>query len=168
MKSSDKFQIGIVVGIILLVVVAFTPTLNREEPDYMAEDTADGVAFNYLLAILKEEYERAYGYLSPGLLRYPANVETFASDIGDQPWSFSSIGNVTLVVRAAAVTGNSATVKVYETTSYYTGLSLGQTVSKQANLAFEMILELMDGVWKITDSDYHFASCWAHTYTYCR
>ncbi len=164
MKSSDKFLIAIVVGIILLVVVAFALTLNRDEPEYMAEDTPDGVAFNYLLALRKEEYERAYGYLSPDLLHYPATVDEFTSDIGDNPWRFRSDRDGTLVVRETTVTGISATVKVYETT-YYGGDFLD---SGQNTYAFEMDLELIDGTWKITDSDYYFYWCWTDNSTYCK
>ena len=58
MKNTDKFLIGIVVSIILLVVIVFAVVLTRPEPAYQTDDTASGVAHNYLLAIQREEFER--------------------------------------------------------------------------------------------------------------
>jgi hypothetical protein len=74
MKSTDKFLIGIVVGIVLLVVAAFVITLARPEPTYQVEGTPESVAHNYLLALQKEDYQRAYGYLSPTLKGYPVRL----------------------------------------------------------------------------------------------
>lgn len=159
MKSSDKFLIAIVAGIILLVVVAFILTLNREEPTYQAEDTPEGIAFNYLLAIQKEEYARAYGYLSPSLRNYPATLQAFEDDIGDNPWDFHNRQENLLAIRETDINGDHATVKVYETT-YYGGGDLFN--SGQYTYAFDMKLELEDGVWKIVDSPYYFAWCWTH------
>lgn len=62
MKSSGKLLIDIVAGIAVLVLVAFVITLGRSQPTYQAEDTLEGVAYNYLLAIQKQDFERAYGY----------------------------------------------------------------------------------------------------------
>jgi hypothetical protein len=160
MKSSDKFLIAIVAGIILLVVMAFVLTLNREEPTYQAEDTPEGIAFNYLLAIQKEEYARAYGYLSPSLRNYPATLEDFKDDIADNPWDFRDQQDATLIVRDLEVIGDRATVKIYETRYYGSG---GLFDSGQYTYAFNMKLQLEDGVWKIVYSPYYFAWCWTHS-----
>jgi len=55
MKSSDRFLIVIIIGIVLLAGGAFALTLTRPEPTYRSEDTPEGVATNYLLALLKRE-----------------------------------------------------------------------------------------------------------------
>ena len=54
MKTTDKILIGIVAGIILLIIVALVVTLSRPEPTYQPEDTPEGIAHNYLLALQKE------------------------------------------------------------------------------------------------------------------
>jgi hypothetical protein len=130
MKSTDRFLIGIVVGIILLVVAAFVVTLTRPEPTYQAED----VAHNYLLALQEEDHQRAYGYLSPTLEGYPVSVERFAENVEDSRWRFRLDADTTLAVESVRVTGNRAVVDVRESRFH--------------------------GEWKIVDSDYYFARCW--------
>ena len=71
MKSTDKFLISIVIGIMLLVVVAFGIAFLRPEPTYQSEDTPEGVVHNYLMALQREEYYRAYSHLSPVIPGYP-------------------------------------------------------------------------------------------------
>jgi len=155
MKSTDKFLIGIVIGIVLLVVAAFVVTLTRPEPTYQAEDTPKGVAHNYLLALQKEDHQRAYGYLSPTLKGYPASAERFAENVEDSSWRFRLDTDTTLAVESARVTGNRAVVEVRE--SRFRGGDLFD--SGQSTTVFEMELQLEDE-WKIADSDYYFAWCW--------
>ncbi|TEU18573.1 MAG: hypothetical protein E3J21_05670 [Anaerolineales bacterium] len=155
MKSTDKFLIGIVVGIVLLVVAAFVVTLTRPEPTYQAEDTPEGVAHNYLLALQKKDYQRAYGYLSPTLKGYPVSAERFAENVEDRSWSFRLDTDTTLAIESARVTGNRAVVKVRE--SRFRGSDLFD--SSQSTTVFDMELRLEDE-WKIADSDYYFVWCW--------
>jgi hypothetical protein len=159
MKSTDKFLIGIVVGIVLLVVAAFVVTLTRPEPTYQAEDTPEGVAHNYLLALQKEDYQRAYGCLSPALKGYPISVEKFAEDVEDRSWLFRLDTDTTLAVESARVTANRTVVKVRE--SRFSGSGLFD--SSQSTTIFKMELQLEDGEWKIVDADYYFAWCWGQS-----
>jgi len=77
MKNTDKFLVGIVVGVVVLVATAFAVALLRPKPTYQLEDTPKGVAHNYLLALQQEDYKRAYGYLSPTIEGYPTSAEAF-------------------------------------------------------------------------------------------
>jgi hypothetical protein len=156
MKTTDKMLIGIVVAILLLIVAALAITLTRPEPTYGAEDTPEGVTHNYLLALQREEFERAFGYLSPTLKGYPATVERFVDDIHDNPWSFRLDTDTTLMVGAASITGNNATVRVRE--SRFEGGDLFG--SGQSTLDIEMQLHREDGVWKIVNAFDYFAMCW--------
>lgn len=72
--KDDKFLIGIVAGIILLVVVSLAVVLLRspENEAYIADDTPAGVVHNYFLAVQRKEFEKAYGYLSDDLKSKPA------------------------------------------------------------------------------------------------
>ena len=159
MKSTDKFLIGIVVGIVLLVVAAFVVTLTRPEPTYQAEDTPEGVAHNYLLALQKQDYQRAYGYLSPTLKGYPVSAERFAGNVEDSSWLFRLDTDTTLAVESARVTGNRAAAQVRE--SRFDGGGLFD--SSQSTTIFEIKLQLENGQWKIVDADYYFAWCWRHS-----
>jgi hypothetical protein len=156
MKTTDKVLIGIVAGIVLLIIVALVVTLTRPEPTYQAEDTPEGVAHNYLLALQKEEYERAYNYLSPTLEGYPTSVKKFEEHIHDNAWRFRLDTDVTLSVESSRVTGNFATVSVRE--SRFWGGDLFD--SGQSTYTFDMDLRLEEGQWKIIDSGSYFAWCW--------
>jgi len=156
MKSTDKFLIGIVVGIVALVIAAFVVTLTRPEPTYQPEDTPEGIAYNYLLSLQKEDYERAYGYLSPALDGYPASVQEFVKAITDYAWRFRRDADTTLAVESANVIGSWATVKIRES-RFYGGSLIGNS---QSVTLFDMELELDQSLWKITQADYYFAGCW--------
>lgn len=156
MKSTDKFLIGIVAAIVLLIIVALAVTLTRPEPTYQAEDTPEGVAHNYLMALNKEEYERAYGYLSPVLAGYPASAGKFVEHVHDYSWSFRLNMDTTLSVESTKVTGSQGIVRVRE--SSFRGGDLFD--SGQSTRVFKVELRLEDDEWKIVDADYYFAWCW--------
>lgn len=156
MTYNDKFLIGIVAGILLLVVIAFVITLIRPEPMYQAEDNPKSVAHNYLLALQKQNYERAYGYLSPTLRGYPASAAKFTQDVLAWLWTFRLNADTTLAVTSARTTGSQAVVKVRESRFYDDGL-LGRN---QYTTTFEIRLQIERGEWKIVDADEYFLRCW--------
>ena len=143
--------------VVFVVIVAFAITLARPESAYRAEDTPEGVAHNYLLALQQHEHARAYGYLSPTLPGYPDNESAFARHINDQSWLFRRTEDVTLAVDSAKVSGDRATVQVRE--SRFRGGG-GLFDSSQSTTTFDMTLEREGGAWKIVDADYYFARCW--------
>ena len=159
MKTTDKFLTGIVIGIVVLVVVAFAFALLRPEPAYLPDGTPDAAAHNYLLALQQSDYERAYQYLSPSLRGYPESAEEFATNVEDNSWNFRlDQGSVSLEVTSTAVTGNRATVRVLETRFNENGLF----DSSQYTDTFEMHLERSssEADWKIIDSNSYWAWCW--------
>lgn len=158
MKSTDKFLIGIVGGVIVLVAVAFVLVFLRPEPTYEPEDTPEGVAHNYLLALQQEEYARAYGYLSPALKNYPASTEIFAEDVDDFSWRFRELrdGSTTLAIGSSRVVGERTVVSVQETTFQGRGLFDNNRYTH----TFEMKLQLENGAWRIVTSDSYWAACW--------
>jgi hypothetical protein len=159
MKKTDKLLLGIVAGIVLLVVVAFVVALNKPKPAYQSEDTAGGVAFNYLFALQQKEYERAYGYLSPSIAGYPRDAETFTDDIHDYAWTFRNLdsSSTTLEIDSFDVNGKRADVRVQET-RFYEGDLFN---SSQSTYIFDMTLRQDEnGQWKIVDSDRYWVYCW--------
>lgn len=82
--KNDKFLIGIIAGIVLLVVVAIILVLSRGQNEaYVADDSPAGVVRNYFLAIQKKDYERAYGYLADDLKSKP-DLDKFIRDMSNQ------------------------------------------------------------------------------------
>jgi hypothetical protein len=61
----DRFLVGILVGIGLLVIVALALFfMRRGEAQYTSENTPQGIIQNYVLALQKKDFEKAYGYLA--------------------------------------------------------------------------------------------------------
>ena len=160
MRSTDKFLIGIVVGVIILIGVALAVALLRPEPTFQPEDTPEGVAHNYLLALQQKEYERAYGYLSRSLESYPASVDIFIDNIDDYSWQFRDLqdGSITLSVETTDVISERAEVTVRENHFHEGGLF----DSSQYTQTFEMRLrfDTARNAWKITGSDSYWVRCW--------
>lgn len=158
MRGTDKFLIAIVAGIVLLVGAVLALILLRpNQPSFQPDDTPEGIAYNYLLALELEDYERAYGYLSPRLPGYPDDAETFERNVGDHRWSFGyRDDDVSLAVESVKVTGDRAKLVVGKTEFYRGGLF----DSGQYSTTFAMTLRREEGVWKITASDRYWASCW--------
>jgi len=74
--KQDKFLTGILIGVGALVVLALVLFFTRQDKrDYLAEDTPEGVAHNYVLAVLNKDYEKAYGYLAD--LKYKPTYDEF-------------------------------------------------------------------------------------------
>jgi hypothetical protein len=165
MKKTDKILVGIVGGIILLVVVAFAIALSKPKPTYQAEDTPEGVAFNYLFALQQDDYERAYGYLSPSLQGYPRDADAFADNIRDTSWQFSGLNDssTTLEVDSVDINGARADVKIRETHFYEGDLfNSGQ----YTNFFTITLRQDENGQWKIVKSGDYWLVCWSDPKNY--
>ena len=155
-KSSNRLLIAIVIGAVVLVSIAIGVTLLQPEPDYLPEDNPEGVAHNYLFALEKGEYQRAYTYLSPTLPGYPIDWESFTEEVEDNPYRFGMDEDSTLRVESVNSTGNNASITINETT-FYSGDIFG---SNEYTRTFQVKLSLEDGEWKIIESDGYFSWCW--------
>ncbi len=63
--KEDRFLTGILIGMAVLVVAAVALFfVRREAQTYGPETDPAGVARNYVLALQKQDYERAYTYLA--------------------------------------------------------------------------------------------------------
>lgn len=158
MKNTDKFLIGIVVGIVILVIVVFAVAYFKPKPDYLPEDTPEGVTNNYLFALRQEDYTRAYSYLSPMINGYPHSAEDFANDVQSNSWYFNSYqGDVSLAVASVSTSGSLSIVSVDE-------ISFNQVVLFGNNYTdtFEVRLQRVNPTssWKIVDADDYWAPCW--------
>lgn len=64
--KQDRFLTGILIGIGLLIVAALMLFFARQNRQltYVPDDTPEGAVKNYLVALFKKDYEKAYSYLA--------------------------------------------------------------------------------------------------------
>jgi hypothetical protein len=64
--KSDRFLLFLLIGIAVLVLAAVGMFLARSgaQQTYGEETTPEGVLHNYFIAVQKQDYQRAYSYLS--------------------------------------------------------------------------------------------------------
>jgi hypothetical protein len=152
MHRTDKFLLSIVAGIVLLVAAGFALMLLRPKPGYLADDTPAGVANNYLLALQREDYERAYRYLSPELPGYPPDAATFGEYAGS---GYGGGDSVSVEVIDVSQSGDHATVSFLQTAFYEGGLFSSGSYENE----FQMQLVRANGQWWVEHSDYYWGWC---------
>jgi hypothetical protein len=159
MKTNDRFLIGIIGGIALIVVAAFAVALMRPQPEYRPETGPEEVAYNYLLALQLNDLARAYGYLDPDLAGFPRTIENFTTDLSRYTNSLdANRGSVSLEVLSSSITGDRASISVRENRFSQGGLlSSGQS---SFNFNIQMRRADPDSPWKVTGSDQYWAWCW--------
>jgi hypothetical protein len=70
--KKDRFLIGILVIIAVLVIVSIALFLARQNSQaYGPEDTPEGVVRNYLIALSFKDYSKAYTYLKEATYKPP-------------------------------------------------------------------------------------------------
>lgn len=157
-QKVDRFLLGIVGGVVVLIVVALVLVWQTPAAlDYQAEDMPEGVAMNYLLALQREEYERAYNYLAPDLPHYPADAGKFFVDV--QPSCFNNRErSEDLAIEDVNIVGQQAIVTMVETV-YYGEPNLFSSNSYKREVA--VTLKQIDGRWYVSKSE----RCWFADWT---
>jgi hypothetical protein len=144
----------IVAGVILLVIVAFAAVLLRPAPAYTDQEGPEGVVHNYLLALQRGDYERAYSYLSPSL--ETGDLLDFIAAVERDTWRFEVGSDVALTIVDSRNYGeNSARVEVEKTVSYNQLFG-----SSQNTRDFDMFLSNIDGTWLIVGGEDYWDDCW--------
>ena len=158
MRSTDKYLIIFAVGVAVLVIAALIITANRPEETYRDGTSAEDVAYNYMLAIEKEDYPRAYALLSPELEAYPADIQDFIRDVNRDSWQFPTQDeSVSMSLQSMREGEGWATATIHITTYNGSGLFGPNRYSNE----FQLELEQVDGEWKIAGGDRLFLYCWA-------
>jgi hypothetical protein len=162
MRGTDRFLVAIVSGIVLLAAVVLVIAYGMaRQPAYRSEDTPEGVAHNYMLALQRQDHVRAHGYLAPDLAGYPVDPEMFARDLalspyGPMPYYGPSPQDVTLAIQSVRVRGETASIIVRETIHYRRELF----ASDQRTSTFAMNLRMHNGSWRISWANRFFVDCW--------
>ena len=144
----------IVIGIILLVILAFAILIFGPEPEYKTENTAEAVVYNYLLALQQEDYAFALEQIAGHIPNRPADAAEMEWDISQDRWRFENRSNSELTIAGSRIVGDSASVTVSNTWS--TSPLEGGVDSTE----FTMRLQRQDGIWKLIDGQISWAREW--------
>jgi hypothetical protein len=148
----DRFLSGILIGIAALVMLAVALFFVRANTlDYGEEDTPTGVVNNYIIAVKKGDFERAYGYLAefdgkPELVEFEQTFRQL------QSWE---VGGAGVEVGAASVSSERTLVVVSMVRG---GGGLFNDPYRNQESA-ELVVE--KGAWKIKSMPYPF---WNYTW----
>lgn len=144
--KQDKFLTGILVGIGALIVLVLALFFTRQDKrEYLSENTPEGVAHNYALALIEKDYEKAYGYLAD--LKYKPTYEEFRQSFLNGMVNPEGMG---LDVGNAEIHGDEAVANL---TLYY---SYSDPFSTRTGVPDRALLVMQDGKWKISSMPYSF------------
>jgi hypothetical protein len=146
--KQDRFLVGILVGIGVLVIVALTLFFTRQDKqEYVPDDTPEGVVHDYVLAIYKDDYEKAYAYLAEtdNMPSYNEFRQAFFNN-------YVNPNNAGLELGETKIVGEEAYVTVYLIYNPSGPFSDGSRSSDTAHL------ERQNGAWKLLQMPYNFWS----------
>ena len=137
--KQDRFLTGILIGIAVLIVVALTVFFSRKDNlNYVADDTPEGVVQNYVVALHKRDFDKAYSYLAD--LDNKPTQEQFRQSFFNHSIDPANAG---LEIGKAEISGNSASVSL--------GVIYGQSdpfSSGYRNADYAQLVR-QNGNWKI-------------------
>ncbi len=147
----DRFLIGILAGIGLLVVLSLAVFFIRNNAAaYVPEDSPEGALHNYVVALQNRDYERAYACLASfsGKPDLPRFRQVFADYQGREV----SLTGVALTSSNLAQGGQSAEVYLVLLHGGNGPFDPGYRENKSASLVLE------NGAWKVAGMAYPFWS----------
>jgi len=138
--KQDRFLTGILIGIGLLVVVALVLFFTRQDKrDYVSDESPEAVTHNFVLAVVRKDYEKAYSYLAD-LENKPAYEEFRQSFFNGAV----NPGNVGVDIGRAEISGDEAVVELSLIYSPGDPFSSGHTSIERA------LLVRQSGRWKLS------------------
>ena len=148
--KQDRFLTGILLGIATLVVIALVVFfLRQSSQSYVSEEVPEGVVHNYVLALLNDDYEKAYGYLAD--LDHKPTYEQFRDAFITGAVNPS---NSTVDIGDSEITEDTASV---EFAIIYTPSDPFSTGYRDVQRA---VLVRQDGTWKLSSLPcYYFWDC---------
>jgi hypothetical protein len=146
--KQDRFLTGILIGIGVLIVAALVLFFVRKESEtYIDDSTPEGVVHNYIVALHKHDYEKAYGYLAEK--QYKPTIDVFKKAFLSNAINLSNNG---AEIGETQLSGSDAYVTVYTIYNSSDPFSSEYRNTESANLTKQ------DGAWKLTQMPYNFWS----------
>lgn len=148
-RQPDRFLIGIVAGlIVLLVVAAISVLLLRQPAQDLPADSPGGTVQRFYRALQNKDYTGAYKYLSDSMEKKPTLAEftNFNTSYYSGDGDYNSQQRIR--TEKITITGDDATVPVDFTTYYNSGSPFGGAGDYTSTEVFSLHRE--NGTWLIT------------------
>lgn len=147
--KQDRFLVGILIFIGLLVVLALALFFIRQDNQvFVADNSPENIVRNYALAVQKQDYQRAYSYLQDSITK--PTYDTFRRAFLTNQLNTSS--NALQVGSAQYIGSGEATVALTILYASYGPFSQGSSSTDSATLVQQ------GGVWKISYMPYPYFS----------
>jgi len=149
--KQDRFLTGILIGIAVLVVVALAVFFMRKDNlVYVTDNTPAGVIQNYVVALHKHDYEKAYDYVADidGKPTLDEFQQSFLGHLVDPANAALELGKTEIMGKNATVTLSVNTLPSDPFSSEYRNTDYAQLVNQ-------------NGAWKIKQMPYNF---WAYAW----
>lgn len=145
--KQDRFLIVVVSVIVVLVIASITIFFLRSgKQTYRAEDTPQGIVYNYLLALERGDYQRAYEYI--GDERNKGTFDDFQEAYLTQQ---RAISNIAISIGSTDQMGEKAAVTLYLIHSGNGPFGSGWRETGNA-----VLTQNTTGEWKISNMPYPF------------
>jgi hypothetical protein len=144
--KQDRFLTGILIGIAALVIVALVLFFVRKDSEtYTNDTTPKGVVQNYIVAVHKHDYDKAYGYLAEK--EYKPTFEAFHQ---------AFITNMVMPENTAVELGETELSSDTAVVAIYLINNPSDPFSSEYRSNDQALLVDQNGEWKITQMPYNF------------
>ncbi len=148
MMKQDRFLTGILIGIVVIIIAALIMFSTRKDNlNYVDDSTPEGVIQNYVVALHKHDFNKAYSYLAE-MVNKPS-LEYFSQSFLNHNVDPTNSG---LEIGKTEISGNTASVSLGVIMSANGPFSSGYQNTEYAQLI------LQNGDWKIKQLPYNFWS----------
>ncbi|MEP6776453.1 MAG: hypothetical protein ABJA50_12730 [Chloroflexota bacterium] len=148
-RQPDRFLIGIVAGLILLLIAAAISVLFLRQPaQELPADTPGGTVQRFYIALQKNDYAGAYTYLSDSMVNKPTQAEFTNYNTSYNAGGYNSNNQQGIRIDNITVNGDDATVPVAVTTYYNSGGPFGGSGDYTNTEVFSLHRD--NGNWLIT------------------
>jgi len=148
-RQPDRFLIGIVAGlIVLLIAAAISVIFLRQPAQELPVDTPGGTVQRFYAALQKGDYAGAYNYLSDSMANKPNLVEFINYNTSYYPNGYHNSSQQRIRIDNITVNGDDATVPVAVTTYYDSGGPFGSSGDYTSTEVFSLHRD--NGTWRIT------------------
>lgn len=154
MKALDRWLIGIIVLVAVIVIAALGVVLTTDEPAYLTEDTPEAIVHNYLLAIQREDDDRALSYLAPTLSGLPADGREMAESIS---YEAGILRNASFSVQSGEPESDGSVRVAVVVTSYEGDGILG---SSRDTRNYRLWVRQEGATWKLIDGNGFWGWSW--------